>query len=75
MHLTTLSVEGESKQHPLEVSHSSQLCPAFHMERILKLCGRMEKSAGFLEVVMPPCAVKVSLDNSITILHKEEKIK
>lgn len=72
VHLTTLSVEGESKKHPLEVSHYSQLCPASHVERILKLSGRMEKSAGLLEVMMPPCAVKVGLDNSITILHKRK---
>lgn len=75
MNLPTLSMEGDCKQHPLVVPHSSQLCLASHMERIIKLSGRMEKSAGFLEIAKPPCAVEVGLDNSITILHKEEKTK
>lgn len=68
-------MEGNSKQHPLVVPHSSQLCPASCMEKILKLSGRMGKSAGFLEIVMPPCAVEVGLHNSITILHKTRKDK
>lgn len=70
MYLTTFSMEGDSKQHPLV-----ELCPTSHMEKILKLSGRMEKTAGFLEIVMPPCAVEVGLDNSIAILHEEEKTK
>lgn len=34
----------------------------------------MEKSAGFLKMVMPPGVVEGGLDNSITILHKEDKM-
>lgn len=65
-----------SKQHPLVVvPHASQLTPASHIERILKFCGRMEKSEGFLEVLVPHCAVEVDLDNSKTILYEEEKMK
>jgi len=42
-----------SKDHPLVVvPRPSLLTPASHIERILKLCGRVEISEGFLEVLV-----------------------